>query len=191
MAINGLEILQDALDTGEEFEYQQQRFVINDISRLDWTVRKWGLIDQEATAKIDCAKRQIMRLEQYVKDIEEQADRQKASLEIMMEPFVRRQLSGKKVKTFKTPSGFVQIKAQHPEFTKDDDRLVQFLKDSGKPEFIKEEPKWGEFKQTLKPKECEDGLIRYVTPDGEVVQGVTGKSRPDKVIVKVNDVGNN
>jgi hypothetical protein len=182
---NELEILQEALDTGEESEYLQQRFVINSISRLDWAVRKWGLLDREAAAKIDCAKRQIERLEQYVKDTEERADREKSGLETMMGPFVRQQLDGKKVKTFKTPSGFVQIKAQQPEINKDDGRLVQFLKDSGKTEFIKEEPKWGEFKKTLKAVEYEGGLVHYITSDGEIVQGVTGESRPDKVVVKV------
>jgi hypothetical protein len=186
VAMNELEILQEVLDTGEEVEYQQQHFVINNISRLDWAVRKWGLLDQEATVKIDCAKRQIERLKQYIKDTEGRADREKSGLETMMEPFVRQQLDGKKVKTFRTPSGSVQIKAQQPEINRDDERLVKFLKDSGKLEFIKEEPKWGELKETLKTVKCEDGLIQYVTPDGEIVQGVTGETRPDKVVVKVN-----
>jgi hypothetical protein len=30
------------MDAGEKFEYLQQLFVINSISRWDWAVRKWG-----------------------------------------------------------------------------------------------------------------------------------------------------
>jgi hypothetical protein len=187
VAINEIEILAEALDEGEEVEYREERFRIDSMSRLDWAIRKWAGIDREAGQKIDCANRQIERLKAYVKDTQEKADREKSGLEVMMEPFVKKQLEGKKSKTFKAPSGDVQIKKQQPEITKDDETLVKFLKDSGRKGLIKttETPKWGEFKEALIAKESDDGSVKFITKDGEVVKGVTGQTRPDKVVVKV------
>lgn len=185
MEINELEILAEAL--GDEAEVQQpQGFRIDSIDKLDWAVRKWLRIDREMQQKIDCAKRQIERLQSYIRDVEEKANRDKAGLEAMMEPFVRQQLEGSKSKTFSAPSGKVQIREQQPEITKDDQQLLSYLKSSGYTDFIqtKESPKWGEFKATLREVISEDGIVTYVTSDGEIVPGVIGRTRPGKLIVK-------
>ena len=62
------------------------------------------------------------------------------------------------------------------EIKKDDEALKAFVKESA-PEFIetKETVKWGEFKKTLTA--TEDG--RYITADGEIVDGVTFEEKPD------------
>ncbi len=185
MEINELEILDEAL--GDEAEVQQpQGFRIDSIDKLDWAIRKWLRIDREMQQKIDCAKRQIERLQSYIRDVEEKANRDKAGLEAMMEPFVRQQLEGSKSKTFSAPSGKVQIREQQPEITKDDQQLLSYLKSSGHTDFIqtKELLKWGEFKATLREVISEDGIVTYVTADGEIVPGVIGRTRPGKLLVK-------
>jgi preprotein translocase subunit Sss1 len=189
MAINEIEILAEALDEGEELEFQQQgpeRFKIDTLDKLDWAVRKWARADRDAQQKTDCAKRQIERLQAYAKDMQEKADREKASLELMMEPFVRQQLEGGKAKTFKAPSGSVQIKKQQPEIKQDEEKLLKFLKANNLKGFIKtvEKPQWGEFKKVLKAVTQEDDSVAFVTPEGEVVEGVSGMTRPDKVVVE-------
>jgi phage host-nuclease inhibitor protein Gam len=190
MAMNEAEILAEALDEGEEAELQREpeRFVINSIDRLDWSIRKWARVDRDAQQKIDCANRQITRLQAYVKDVQEKADQDKAGLELMMKPFVQQQLEGGKVKIFKAPSGKVQIKAQQPKIEQDEEALLEFLKANNLKEFIKtvEKPRWGEFKEVLKAVTQEDDSVAFATPDGEVVDGVTGTVRPDKVVVKPN-----
>jgi phage host-nuclease inhibitor protein Gam len=106
----------------------------------------------------------------------------------MMKPFVQQQLEGGKTKTFKAPSGKVQIKAQQPKIEQDEETLLKFLKANNLKEFIKtvEKPRWGEFKEVLKAVTQEDDLVAFATPDGEVVDGVTGTVCPDKVVVKPN-----
>jgi phage host-nuclease inhibitor protein Gam len=189
MAINEIEILAEALDEGEELEFQQQgpeRFKVDNLDKLDWAIRKWGRIDREVQQKVDCAKRQIERLQAYIKDTQEKADREKASLELVMEPFVRRQLEGGKAKTFKAPSGSVQIKAQQPEIKRDDETLLQFLHESDLNEYIKtiEKPDWAGLKKRLATQTREDGSVVFMTPDGEIAEGVAGQTRPDKVVVE-------
>lgn len=183
MAINEADILAEAL--GDETEEQLQGFRIDTIDKLDWSIRKWTKVDRDAQQKIDCAKRQIMRLEAYLKETKEKADQNKAGLEAMMEPFIRKQLEGAKTKTFKAPSGSVQLKAQQPEIEINDVKLVKFLETDHKSFVeIKKIAKWGDFRKTLQEKANDDGTVTYLTKDGEIVDGVTGRSRPEKLVVK-------
>lgn len=186
MAMNEAEILAEALDEGEEAELQQERFKIDTLDKLDWAIRKWARVDRDAQQKIDCANRQITRLQAYVKDVQEKADQEKAGLEMMMKPFVQQQLEGGKTKTFKAPSGKVQIKAQQPKIEQDEETLLQFLHESDLNEYIKtvEKPDWAGLKKRLAIETREDGSVIFVTPDGEIVEGVSGAARPDKVVVE-------
>ena len=56
---------------------------------------------------------------------------------------------------------------------------------------VKKEARWGEFKDTLKDAKkkirttsAEDGTLRVVTEDGEIVPGVTATAREPKFTVK-------
>lgn len=65
----------------------------------------------------------------------------------------------------------------------DDEKLVQFLKDSGQLEFIKteEKPRWGDFKKRL---EIMGGSV-VDKETGEIVEGVTVETKPDTFTVDV------
>lgn len=187
MAINEIDILSEALDGNEELELQQERFRVDTLDKLDWAIRKWARVDQEAQQKVDCAKRQIERLQAYIKESEEKANREKAGLEAMMEPFVRQQLEGSKTKTFKAPSGNVAIRKQQPEINRDDEALLKFLQESKGNSFIKivEKPDWSGLKKVVDTKVRQDGSVIFVTAEGELVKGVSGVVRPDKLVVEV------
>lgn len=188
MAINEIEILAEALDEGEEVEFQRdpEQFRVDSLDKLDWAIRKWVRVDRDAQQKVDCAKRQIERLQSYIRDVEEKAERQKVSLEVMMEPFVRQLLDGGKSKTYKAPSGNVSIRKQPPEISRDDEMLVRFLHNTGRDDLVKvvEKPDWATFKKLLNTQVREDGTVFFVTPEGELVEGAVGMVRPDKVIVE-------
>lgn len=81
----------------------------------------------------------------------------------------------KKTKTqisYELPGGKLVLKAQAPEYVRDDEKLVPWLKENGKGGFvkIKESANWAELKKTLK--ESPDGAS-VMTEDGEIVPGVT------------------
>lgn len=65
----------------------------------------------------------------------------------------------------------------------DDEKLVQFLKNSGQLEFIKteEKPRWGDFKKRL---EIMGGSV-VDKETGEIVEGVTVETKPDTFTVDV------
>jgi phage host-nuclease inhibitor protein Gam len=182
MAINEIDVLNEALDQEVEQEFAQQNsgFVIDNIDKLDWAVRKCLKTDRDANAKIECAQRQIIRLNAYIQSVKEDAQRNLDSLHLMMEPFTRQLLEGGKAKSFKTPSGKISFRSQQPEIEKDDDELVKFLKDNKRTDLIetKEKPKWGDFK-----KELTLAGDKYITKDGEVAP-VKVTLREDKMIVE-------
>lgn len=94
----------------------------------------------------------------------------------------------KKSKTqisYELPSGKLVLKQQAPEYTRDDDALVPWLKENGMTEMVKvkESANWAELKKKLK--EGPDGTM--VTEDGEIVPGVKAEEREPKFTVTLNE----
>ena len=94
----------------------------------------------------------------------------------------------KKTKTqisYELPGGKLVLKAQAPEYTRDDDTLVPWLKKNGLTEMVKvkESANWVELKKQLK--EGPDGTM--VTEDGEIVPGVKAEQREPKFTVTLNE----
>ena len=185
MAVLEEEIM-EALDQEiEEEAAEQGEFVIDNMDKLDWAIRKVAVIEKGAEQKIECAKRQILRLQEYIRRVNEDTEKNTAWLKAMMEPFVKTLLEGGKRKSFAAPSGTVGFRAQEPEFEKDDDKLVTWLEENGKREFVrvKKQIDWAEFKKQLVDV-MEDGTV--VTVDGELipVEAIRATKRPDKLYVK-------
>ena len=79
-------------------------------------------------------------------------------------------------KTYKLPSATLKVKFGTPEFIKDDEKLIEWLKKSGKTELVKtkETPDWAELKKEVTIK---DGNV--ISADGEIIEGVTASERPN------------
>ena len=172
---------------GQEIEQEAQsdRFVIDNVDRLDWAIRKVTTAEKDAEQKIECAKRQIMRLQEYIRRVEEDTEKQTSGLKVMMAPFVKALLEGNKRRSFSLPSGTVGFRKQGPEFEKDDDALIRWLKETEKRDLVKvkESVDWANLKAQLVDV-MEDGTV--VTVDGELipVEVIKATRRPDKLYVK-------
>lgn len=173
------------VDQEIEQEAQSDRFVIDNVDKLDWAIRKVTTAEKDAEQKIECAKRQIMRLQEYIRKVEEDTEKQTSGLKAMMAPFVKTLLDGNKRRSFSLPSGTVGFRKQEPEFEKNDDKLVAWLEENGKRKFVrvKKQIDWAEFKKQLVDV-MEDGTV--VTVDGELVpvEAIRATKRPDKFYVK-------
>jgi len=187
--LNDYQILADVLDNEIEPE-AKNGFVIDNIDKLDWAIRKWNKVEADAKMKIECAKRQIAKLATYIAETEVKAEQEKQQFEMMMRPFIEEQLQGQKTKTFKAPSGKVALRNQVPEITRDNQVLLQFLKDNDQAEHIeietKEKVKWDKFKKDLVLQITDTGGY-YLTREGEIVPGVTVTPRSAKLIVEVEE----
>lgn len=90
----------------------------------------------------------------------------------------------KKTKTqekYRLPSGSIIKKYPQPEFKRNNDELLNWIKANNMKEYIeiKEAPKWGELKKITK---VINGQV--VTEDGEIVEGVEVIERPPVVEFK-------
>lgn len=93
--------------------------------------------------------------------------------------------AAKKTKTqisYELPGGKMVLKAQEPEFERDEDALVKWMEKNGMDKLVKvkKTSNWAELKKTLKA----DGDC-MVTKDGEVVPGIKVVKRDPKFTVTV------
>ncbi|HOB90791.1 MAG: host-nuclease inhibitor Gam family protein [Bacillota bacterium] len=177
------EVLDGDIDT--ETQGESGRFEIDSLDKLDWAVRKVNQIDDFANKRIECAERQILRLQEYIRRVKEETEKNKAGLIEMMKPFVTKLLVGSKKRSFATPSGTVGFRAQQPEFERNDEVLVEWLKSNDRSDYVqvKESPKWAELKKQV-AKVLDDGSC--VLSDGELIpaEALKATPRPDVLYVK-------
>ena len=101
--------------------------------------------------------------------------------------------TGKKIRSYEMPGGVMKLAKQDPEYEVNDAELVPWLKANKLDGFveIKEEARWGDFKETLKDEKkqirtvaAEDGTLQVVTADGEIIPGIKAIPRDDKFSIK-------
>jgi phage host-nuclease inhibitor protein Gam len=103
--------------------------------------------------------------------------------------YLHRNLVGKK-KSLSLPHGTIGAKAMQPEISKDNDALLQWVKDAGLAEFVKtktvETVDWAGLKACLDLKGNEAVFVRQLPfdPVGEVVPCVSVSQKPDEFYVK-------
>lgn len=102
--------------------------------------------------------------------------------------------TGKKIRSYNLPGGTLKLQKQDPEYDAKDPAFLEWLKQNKLTDFIevKESAKWGDFKKTLKDKDGniplmadENGVMRVVTADGELVPGIRAEVRGEKFTVTV------
>ena len=86
--------------------------------------------------------------------------------------------------SYELPGGKLVLKRQEPEYDRQDEEIVRWLRDSGKQNLIrvKESPDWGTLKKELKV--SPDGRS-LVTEDGEIVPGIRVTQRDDRFVVSL------
>lgn len=153
------------------------KFAVTDIRGAEWCLKKISRAQREYEETKAYVDEQKAKLDAFLADAKAKFDGDKGYFESLLMPYAMEQLEGqKKKKSIKLPSGTIGFKSVPAEIKKDDEALKAFVKESA-PEFIetKETVKWGEFKKTLTA--TEDG--RYITANGEIVDGVTFEEKPD------------
>ena len=90
--------------------------------------------------------------------------------------------NAKTQRSYELPSGKLTLKAQQPEYERDEDTLIPWLKENGLSEMIKvkETANWAELKKALR--ESPDGTT-MMTTDGEIVPGIKVTQRDPKFTV--------
>ena len=164
---------------------QSNGFVIDSDGKAEWAMRK--IAEERADAQ-----RLIMvctaAIDQYKEKIVTYTERQKGRedrLCAMLYSYFE-QVPHKVTKTtesYELPAGKLRLKHQKPEFVRDDDKLVEFLRGIGENELIKTKhsPDWALFKDRVAV--VGDSVVDKQT--GEVVDGVTVVERQPEFKVEV------
>ena len=149
---------------------------IENDQQADWAIRKIreAMEDVERWKAFYAVK---------IAEIENQVDRDTANLRAALEIY----FNGQKHKVTKTqesyqlPSGKLVLKKQQPEFVRDEEKLLPWVKQNC-PELVKvtESTNWAELKKRIAVNGSD-----AVTADAEVIPGITVQERPDVFRVEV------
>ena len=156
---------------------QERKFMVENDQQAEWCMDKIA----EAYATI----------EKWTKFYTEQLNKVKAReefriswMEQLLKPYFY-EMPHKVTKTqesYALPSGKLMLKNQAPEYERDDDLIVAWLKANGEEKFVKtkETVDWAELKKTL-------SIVgeQVAGETGEIIPGIIVKERKPKFVVEV------
>ncbi len=186
VTLDELEGMDDALWVQEETEdTPRPAWRITDDGCADWACRKIAEEKAELDRIRELADAQIQKIEEKVAAAERRFQNGTRFLTGKLAEYFET-VPHKTTKTkasYRLLSGTLTRKFGGTTMKQDDEKLVQFLKNSGQLEFIKteEKPKWGDFKKRL---EIMGGSV-VDKETGEIVEGVTVETKPDTFTVDV------
>ena len=186
VTLDELEGMDDALWTQDEAEdAPRPAWRITDDGCADWACRKIAEEKAELDRIRELADAQIQKIEEKVAAAERRFQNGTRFLTGKLAEYFET-VPHKTTKTkasYRLLSGTLTRKFGSTTMKQDDEKLVQFLKDSGQLEFIKteEKPRWGDFKKRL---EIMGGSV-VDKETGEIVEGVTVETKPDTFTVDV------
>ena len=185
VTLEDLEGMDDALWTQEETEGPRPAWRITDDGCADWACRKIAEEKAELDRIRELADAQIQKIEEKVAAAERRFQNGTRFLTGKLAEYFETvpHKTAKTKASYRLLSGTLTRKFGGTTMKQDDEKLVQFLKDSGQLEFIKteEKPRWGDFKKRL---EIMGGSV-VDKETGEIVEGVTVETKPDTFTVDV------
>lgn len=158
----------------------KQAFRLTDDGMAEWALRKIARARAEFAEAEKAADEQIQRIEDWRerkgKDLQRTEEFFGGLLRCYYYP--QHESDPKRRKTFHLPSGQVQFRVQQPEYVRDDEALLKWLKRNKRRAYIEkvEKPKWAELKKALTPHG--DYMI---DENGEVVAGIQVIERPTAI----------
>lgn len=179
-----LEIINEAID---EIEFNQPgctKFIIDNDEKAEWALAKIREERAEAQRIINVCKNMILHYEEQMKKAEEDFEKKTAYLKSQLEQYFE-MVEKRRTKTqevYKLPSGTLRRKYPKPEFKRDEDKLVAWLKERNMNEYVKvkETVDWANLKKSI-------NVVgnKAVDENGEVVEGIAVVERPPVFEVEV------
>lgn len=156
-------------------ELGQQEFSINSADIANWAVEK---IKEERARRdlfIEAAQGHIDRLQQQVKDMSDKCTQRTGFLLVKLDEYLE-SAPAKETKTQKTlelPAGKLIRKLPSVDYVRDNERLIESLKDTDFVE-LKLNLKWGDLKKDL----VVNGDVVMIGSTGEILDGISIEEKP-------------
>lgn len=189
------EYLLESYEAPEDLDdTENQRFRIQDDNQADWALRKIARARQDMKEAEETAAIEIEKINRWLDGQRDESLRtERFFTALLQEYYEPRFMTNPDKKTYKLPSGKVQRRTQQPQFDRDNEALLAWLKQRGMTDYVevKETPKWGELKQQVQVV-GEHVVIKDGPLKGEIVDGVEVVHRPPifRVITTEGDDGN-
>ncbi len=157
----------------------QENWKVTNDKQAEWVIEKYNeemlekaRYKESLQAKMENLQEKLRKLEDEEREAKERRDSYLIEyFETIPDEFKKK---SKTMEKYRLPSGEIVKKYPSPEFRRDNDRLLNWIKSSGLDYVeVKETPKWGELKKITK---VINGQV--VTEDGEIVEGVEVVERP-------------
>jgi len=170
-------------DENGEVVDEEPKFRIENLEQASWVFRKISVLKKRQEEIRELAEKEIERIRNWQ---EAETNKYQRSIEffesLLQEYIFKERQKDPKFKTVSTPYGKATLRKMPPKWNYDDEKLLTFLKQSGKQQFIrvKEEVNKAELKKVVK-------VVGDVAVDenGEVIEGITIEEQPEKLIVEV------
>jgi hypothetical protein len=153
-----LEMLDEAIE--------QSEFKIDTDQKAEWALNIIREEQAEAQRLINVCNSQILYYQSELKKVQDKLENKTGNLKAMLFEYFQTvdRKATKTQETYTLPSGKLKLKYPQPEYKRDDDTLLKWLKERDMTDYIKvsESPKWGELKKTVQvagDKACIDGEI--------------------------------
>ena len=179
-----LKMIDDAI---ADLEFEQpgcEGFKIDNDQKAEWALAKIREEQAEAQRIMNVCKSMILHYEEQMKKAEEGLEKKTAYLRSQLEQYFD-SVEKRRTKTqevYKLPSGTLRRKYPGPQFKRDDDALVKWLKERNMKDYIKvkETADWANLKKAIQ-------VVgnKAVDENGEVVEGITVVDRPPVFEVEV------
>lgn len=169
--------LQEFLDDQEQTE--NEAFEVINVETANWALRKIKQYQEKQKENNALAEAEIEKIELWLKTVNEQAQNSIDYFQgLLAEYAVKQRDNDPSFKSQKLPNGAIRFRKQQPKFNYDDEKLLNYLKQSGETDLInvKETPNKAAVKKLFNVNG--DKLINVGT--GEIVEGVTVEEREDK-----------
>lgn len=189
------EYLLESYEAPEDLDdTENQRFRIQDDNQADWALRKIARARQDMKEAEETAAMEIEKINRWLDGQRDESLRtERFFTALLQEYYEPRFMTNPDKKTYKLPSGKVQRRTQQPQFDRDNEALLAWLKQREMTDYVevKETPKWGELKQQVQVV-GEHVVIKDGPLKGEIIDGVEVVHRPPifRVVTTEGDDGN-
>lgn len=156
-------------------------FVIDNEGKADWAIEQIKVRRANSERFVNAALQRIEMMQNTIQKEKEALERDNQYLILALQDYFD-SVSKRETKTQKIvdlPSGKLVLKKARPDFIRDNDKLVEMLKDT---EFVEQKPvlKWAELKKDLDVQ----GEFAVLKSTGEIVDGIKVEILPAEFEVK-------
>lgn len=159
-------------------------FIVDTDIRAEWALKKLSKEKAEFQRLKDVCQEAIEQYKAMIEQYEQEEEKKTAYLRMQLEQFFQ-SVPHRKTKTqesYRLPSGTLYLKRKPPEFVRDDEKLLKYLKVVNEDKYIKvkETVDWAEYKKTLKI-----SGEAMIDSDGVIVEGIKVVERPPEFVIEI------